>query len=94
MSGTHTQSGETGSSLAGRATRRERRERGDAALRRARARYERARVVLACTYPRDWERCLTWQLAWENEILRYRDGNNNDDERTDDDRPSSSDTAR
>lgn len=29
-----------------------------------------------------WMKCLEWQLEWENEILRYRDSNN---ERADND---------
>lgn len=60
-------------------------ESGDEMLRRYRNRMEVARVKLVYrsgsgTDP--WMRCLSWQLAWENEIYRhgnFDNGKDNDD---------------
>lgn len=53
-----------------------RRERGNAALIRHRQREQRE---LSSGTHEVWLGLMKWRIAWENEILRYRDGNNGED---------------
>jgi hypothetical protein len=63
-----------------------RQKRGNEMLAAYRERMEAHRIKLVthgCMLAGDpWMKCLEWQLEWENEILRYRDSNN---ERADND---------
>lgn len=51
----------------------------DALLRDTRQRHDRQRRSLVEHHNPQWDawgKLLAWQLGWENEGLRYRDGNN------------------